>query len=190
MVAVARDDKIEVETMPRRGTSETLMPAVRRLVAGGMRLDGVGVVVGPGSFTGVRVGLSAAKGLCEALGVGMVAMSRLALVTAAGSRKETLAMLDAGRNEYYCGVYRETTRVAEVLLNVEDARSAMEGRETITCEARVAERVGARLVAEPGAASMLLLMKQRVTAGDWSDIESADANYLRRTDAELLRAVR
>lgn len=190
VVAIAGDGGFEVETMPGRGTSETLVPAVRRLLAGGVTLDAVGVVTGPGSFTGVRVGLSAAKGMCEALGVGMVAMSRLALVAAIGRGGETLALLDAGRGEYYCGVYQGTLRVSEALLGIEDARDLMDGRELLTCEARVATRLGVELVVEPGAEAMLKLVKQRVAAGEWSDIETTDANYLRQTDAELLRATR
>ncbi len=153
-------------------------------------MDGVGVVDGPGSFTGVRVGLGAAKGMCDALGVGMVAMSRLALVAADGRGEEVVALLDAGRGEYYCGVYRGRHRVSEALLGLQAVRELMDGREALTCEARVAERLEVRLVAEPGEWAMLKLMTERVAAGEWSDVETADANYLRRTDAELLKAAR
>ena len=67
-------------------------------------MKAIGVVVGPGSFTGVRVGLSAVKGLCDAGGVGMVAMSRLELVARAVPAVDGLiavALLDAGRGEFY-----------------------------------------------------------------------------------------
>lgn len=190
VVAIAGDAGMAVEMMPGRGTGETLVPAVRRLIARGVKLDGVGVVDGPGSFTGVRVGLGAAKGMCDALGVGMVAMSRLALVAADGRGEEVVALLDAGRGEYYCGVYRGRLRLSEALLGLQAVREQMDGREALTCEARVAERLGVKLVAEPGEWAMLKLMTERVAAGEWSDVETADANYLRRTDAELLKAAR
>src|SRR5580698_1317011 len=110
VVALAEDGAVvAAEVLPGRSSSEQLMPAVRRLMEARnwrvRELAAVAVVIGPGSFTGVRVGLSAAKGLCEAGGVGLVAMSRLALV--AGSEGEVVALLDAGRGDYYAGLYRD-----------------------------------------------------------------------------------
>src|SRR4051794_25168366 len=67
--------------LPGRSASERLIAAVRDLVssAGASlgNLGAVAVVNGPGSFTGVRVGVSAAKGLCQALEIPVVAISRL-----------------------------------------------------------------------------------------------------------------
>src|ERR1700710_519296 len=78
---------VESGGLPGRSSSERLVPAVRRLMEGsGFRLQELAAVVvvhGPGSFTGVRVGLSAAKGLSEAGGVPLIAVSRLALLAAA-----------------------------------------------------------------------------------------------------------
>jgi tRNA threonylcarbamoyladenosine biosynthesis protein TsaB len=195
VVALAEDAVVvAVETLPGRGSSEHLLPAIRRLMDGqGWRvrdLKAIGVVDGPGSFTGVRVGLSAAKGLCEAGEVGLIAMSRLALV--AGDGAEVVALLDAGRGEYFCGVYRNGRRVSEEMLTADAARALMAGlaagRPAVTAEARVAEGPlsGVDLVPEPGPEQMLAMTTQRIDAGEWSDVASADANYLRRTDAELL----
>jgi tRNA threonylcarbamoyladenosine biosynthesis protein TsaB len=112
VLALAEDASVvAVEKLPGRGASEAFLPGLRRLMDGkGWTVGGLAAVVvvnGPGSFTGVRVGLSAAKGLCEAGGVRMVALSRLALVAAEvqGADGEVVALLDAGRGELYCGVY-------------------------------------------------------------------------------------
>ena len=95
--------------LPGRGASERLIATVRDLAAQvGAELhvlNAIAVVNGPGSFTGVRVGVSAAKGLCEALGIPVVAISRLAvLAESAGMGDRVIAALDAGRAEFYCGV--------------------------------------------------------------------------------------
>ena len=89
-----------------RRASEELLPAVGRALArAGLRLadlDRVAVCSGPGSFTGIRVGLATAWGIGRALGVGVEAVSTLEAM-AEGARslgaKRVLAVLDAGRGE-------------------------------------------------------------------------------------------
>jgi len=195
MVALADESRVVgQERLPGRGSSEALMPAVRRLFAEAgwtvAELDAVAVVDGPGSFTGVRVGLSAAKGLCEAAGVGLVAVSRLALVAGA----DGIAVLDGGRGEFYCGLYRAGECLAESLIGRERVEELAVGSpRLVTCEARVAEALeglGVRLpvlvIDEPGAEAVLAMALARIAAAKWSDVAAVDANYLRRTDAELV----
>jgi len=182
---------LAAESLPGRGTSEYLMPAIRTLLTSrGLtvgELAGVGIVIGPGSFTGVRVGLAAAKGLCDAVGLGMVGMSRLALVAAsAGLGGRIVAVLDGGRGEFYCGLYADGEMIGEELLKESATRHWMADAEAVTCEARVAESLGIRMVEEPGAEALRKMFLARVAAGSWSDVATMDANYLRRTDAELL----
>ncbi len=75
---------IATERLPGRTASERLVPVVGRLMEAHQwtlrGLDAIGVVHGPGSFTGVRVGVAAAKGWSEASGVPLIAVSRLALL--------------------------------------------------------------------------------------------------------------
>ena len=194
VVALAEDAAVvAVELLPGRSSSENLLPAVRRLMTSQdwriAELDAIAVVNGPGSFTGVRVGLSAAKGLCEAGAVGLLAMSRLALVAASiAADDEVLAVLDAGRGEYFCGVYAAGARMSEQLLRTEEVTALRPQRRVVTCEARVAESLGGGvdLVAEPGPERMLAMALTRIESGAWSDVATVDANYLRRTDAEIL----
>jgi tRNA threonylcarbamoyladenosine biosynthesis protein TsaB len=191
LVALAEDAQVvATESLPGRGASEHLVGAIRRLMdARGWRLQqlaAVAVTDGPGSFTGVRVGLSAAKGLCDAAGVGLIALSRLALL--AGEEGEIVALLDAGRGEFFCGIYRDGLRIGEELLTGDQVREVIHSRRSVTSEPRVAESLspGVHLVPEPGAAQILARSLQRIRANQWSDVAGADANYLRRTDAERL----
>ncbi len=67
-------------------------------------IDGFAVAAGPGSFTGLRVGLAAIKALAEILRKPIAAISLLeAVARSAGREGRLLAALDAGRGELYCG---------------------------------------------------------------------------------------
>ena len=70
-------------------------------------LVAVGVSKGPGSYTGLRIGVSAAKGLCFALQIPLISMDTLAVLALEYVRPETrtVAVLDARRDEVYLGVY-------------------------------------------------------------------------------------
>jgi tRNA threonylcarbamoyladenosine biosynthesis protein TsaB len=197
-VALADTDAAQAilatEILPGRSSSERLVPAVRRLMEDrGFQLDELAAVVvvhGPGSFTGVRVGVSAAKGLSEAGGVPLIAVSRLALL--AGSVEAgggpVHAVLDAGRGEFYYGEYVGRRCLREVLMHEEDVRAAARGGVVVVCEAKVAEALsglGPKIVAEPFAGDALPFALERIGAGNLDDAATLDANYLRRTDAEI-----
>jgi tRNA threonylcarbamoyladenosine biosynthesis protein TsaB len=200
LVAVSLDGAIRASTMlPARATTEQLIPAIAALLEGD-RPGAIAVVSGPGSFTGIRAGLSAAKGLCEAWNVPLLAISRLELLASAvESDAEVVALLDAGRGEYYCGVYTANTlggrtKLDEQLLRLDQIQPLLDSRLAVTSDPRVAETfAGAvqlgeamKLIDEPGAAAVLAIAHDRILHQQWSDVALTDANYLRRTDAELL----
>ena len=181
-----------------RSFSAQLVPAIASLLEQEeltpSDLAGVVVVAGPGSFTGVRVGLSAAKGLVEALERPLIVLSRLATLAAslggdAVKRDAVLAVLDAGRGEYFCGEYRGRHCAREWLgTEAEIATAAERGLAVVVCEALLAERPGsfrAIRVAPPSAEDAIRYALPRFRAADFDDPAIADANYLRRSDAEL-----
>jgi tRNA threonylcarbamoyladenosine biosynthesis protein TsaB len=187
-----------------RSFSARLIPAIADLLTDSSltlaHLAGVVVVVGPGSFTGIRVGLSAAKGLVEAVQVPvqvpLIAVSRLATLAAAAEdgaseKTDVLAVLDAGRGEYFCGEYRAGRRVREWLADDEDlARAAAAPLRIVVCEETLVERLqslGPRHVAPPTAEFAVRYALPRFFAGDFDDPATTDANYLRSSDAELFR---
>lgn len=91
--------------------SESLMPMVDRVLRESgchlTDLDGIAITIGPGSFTGLRIGLAAAKGLALAAGIPLVALSTLEVLAAnvIGSEALICPILDARRNEVYGGLY-------------------------------------------------------------------------------------
>ena len=200
--SIALADESEVvacASLPGRTASERLVPAIREIAQRSgislQSLSAVAVVHGPGSFTGVRVGLSAAKGLCEALNLPLVAISRLAVVAHLANPPDgtpILALLDAGRGEFYAGEYLEGGCVREVLLTRDEllaaAHSDDQPRQVVACEPAVAESVAElnpKLIAEPVAGDALPLALLRIHHLAFDDVATLDANYLRRTDAEI-----
>lgn len=180
-VALAEDGRlVGQETLPGRSASERLVTVVRELLEGvGWRLRelaALGVVHGPGSFTGVRVGVSAAKGMSEASGLPLVAVSRLeVLARAAGGAG---VALDAGRGEFY---------VREDGLESLRTRAEFTGIDVVVFEPKAAFE-GARLMAMPGAAEAAGIVAERVLAGLFDDAATLDANYVRRSEGLYGRA--
>jgi len=113
-VAVLNDDVVLYETIStvRKHHGEGLMPMIDHVVAAaGIRFPDVGlfaVTVGPGSFTGLRVGVSTVKGLALMNNTPVAAVSTLdALAAGVMPHSGTMcALLDAGRGDVYAALYK------------------------------------------------------------------------------------
>lgn len=162
--------------------SAQLVPRIQELLqgqrCGPQDLEAIVVVQGPGSFTGVRVGLSAAKGLAEALNIPLLAVSRLAVLGARAGTQS--AALDAGRGEFYLRAHG-----GEALLTPDEIRAGTPGILAICEESASRAFPDAILVQPPTAADALRYAVPRLTARDFDDIATVDGNYVRRSDAEL-----
>ena len=112
-VRTAAGVQAELTLTGRRRHVETLTPALEHLLAQvelvPTELGVVAVDVGPGLFTGLRVGVAAAKGLAQSLGIGIVPATSLDILTAgaaaAGLRGLVLACVDARRGEVFATVH-------------------------------------------------------------------------------------
>jgi tRNA threonylcarbamoyladenosine biosynthesis protein TsaB len=106
-------DVLEELADTERRHTEALAPACARLLAARgvapAQLDAVVVDVGPGLFTGLRVGIAFAKGLCVATGCGLYAVSSTETLACAafeaGITGVVLAVVDARRGEVFAGCY-------------------------------------------------------------------------------------
>jgi tRNA threonylcarbamoyladenosine biosynthesis protein TsaB len=162
--------------------SAQLIPRIQELLdaqqCGPQDLEAIVVVHGPGSFTGIRVGLSAAKGLAEALSIPLLAVSRLAVLAAKAGTNS--AALDAGRGEFYFRLEAE-----EALLTPEEIRARISVTLAVCEENASPAFPNAVLVQPPTAADALRYACPRLAAKDFDDVATVDGNYVRRSDAEL-----
>ncbi len=185
-------------TLPGRETQERLMGALAGVLTDAAltpaHLDVLAVVTGPGSFTGVRIGLATVKGLAEALGKPVVAVSRLAVLAAQAPQHGTVqAWIDAGRGDVFVGSYLDRACIGERMMHGVDAvtAAAAAGDPVIIMEERLASLYpAAHLVRAVGVREALPLACAKAAVADFADPALLDANYLRVPDAELARLSR
>ena len=133
---------------------------------------------GPGSFTGVRVGLSCIKGLAEAAGKPAVGVSNLRALAALGSAPLRAPVIDARRGEIYGAVYD----AGGALVMPEVVTKLDAWRATLPQGAEIVELTAGK----PLAAAIARIALAQFLRGEAADPAALDANYVRRPDAELL----
>jgi tRNA threonylcarbamoyladenosine biosynthesis protein TsaB len=202
-----------IEVVPLAGGvfSAQLVPQIASLLEkyGRTRNDlhAFAVATGPGSFTGLRVGLAAVKALAEALQKPIVPISLLEAIAFSGSaRGRVLALLEAGRGDVYVGDYEfdsasaTTPRMnSEKLLSREELLTELSREQptrtsVVTPEAELAEAVRAAVIASaipvefiphPDSAVIARLGWNHLRRGITVRPEALDANYIRHSGAEI-----
>ena len=189
-----------LEVIPLAGGtfSAQLIPQISALLAKHgftkHEIGGFAVASGPGSFTGLRVGLAAIKALAEILHKPIAAVSLLeALARNAKSAGRVLAALDAGRGEVYVGDYElaGTARMhSERLMTAEELLAEARQIPIVTPDRKLAEaarQAGFEVEEVPAPASDAIarLGWEKIQAGATIAPEDLDANYIRRSDAEI-----
>ena len=182
------------KTLEGRTYSATLVSAIEELLS--TRRIPLGdlaclvVVSGPGSFTGVRVGLSAAKGLAEGAGFPVVAVSRLAVL--AQKAGVPSAALDAHRHEVFLRLGGCSEQARELLAGVADLGKVPPGLPIAVCDEPAANLlqgvwtdVQLVQVSAPTAADALALAIPDIQGRNFADVAILDGHYLRRSDAEI-----
>jgi tRNA threonylcarbamoyladenosine biosynthesis protein TsaB len=131
--------------------SERLLPLIEQLLDScALRppdLDLIGVARGPGSFTGIRIGIATAQGIAQVLGIPVLGLCSLDIISWAGwARSEDIVvLLGARKNEWYMARYRWRKDTAQT-------DGALWRREVVEAPQALAEReLPARLAARPSA---------------------------------------
>jgi tRNA threonylcarbamoyladenosine biosynthesis protein TsaB len=152
-------------------------------------IDAFASASGPGSFTGVRVGLTAAKGLAEATDRKVIAVSNLQALASFGTRVLRATVIDARRGEIYGAVYDAELNLVrdEVVIKYADWLATLPAGdiEFITSGFPIA---AGHVIEAPRAMAGAIgrIAAGRFAAGLAQDPAAVDANYVRRSDAELL----
>jgi len=199
-IALAEDDRT-VEEIPLHspdGFGHILFQRIEWLLARHQvnvsQMDCFAAASGPGSFTGVRVGLTAVKGLAEATGKRVVAVSNLRALAFFGTRPLRATVLDARRGEVYGAVYNDRLELAapEVVMNFPTWAATLpsNGYEFIATDfspflASVDPTIPVITAPRALAAAIGRIASVEYRNGRAADPASIDANYVRRSDAEL-----
>lgn len=202
-IALVEGDRVleEVALDSPEGFAHLVFPAIAALLARhGLelaQLDAFAGAAGPGSFTGVRVGLTAVKGLAEGVGRPAVGVSNLRALAGFGSRALRAPVVDARRGAVYGAVYDAALRRVreESVAPFREWMAALPDgaielitngcsldEHAVTIPVVRAPRYLAGAVGRIAAAQLAGGPAAGSSAGDPGEL---DANYVRRADAEL-----
>lgn len=151
-------------------------------------VEAFAAAAGPGSFTGVRIGLACVKGLAEMTGRKAFAISNLAALARFGSSDVRIPVIDARRGEVYAAAYDKSG--AFLMPEVVCPFAALPERLPQGPLEFIAQNFAPfdpTTQAPQAIAAMIARMaEERLATGEGGDPAGLDANYVRRSDAELL----
>lgn len=193
--------------------SSWLLPNARQLVEQhSLKLKDVdvfGVATGPGSFTGVRIGLTTVKAWAEVYGKPVVGVSRLEALArrSKGGCEFTAVFCDAQRGQVFAALYRKgagAQRLVEsemvigpeeflafVRANIGESRvewlstDSEKIQDTVTWRIWFGETAKIQAVDPFAMEDVGLLAYERASRSEFNDALTLDANYVRRSDAEM-----
>jgi len=155
-------------------------------------LDAIAVSQGPGSYTGLRIGVSAAKGLCFALNIPLIAVDTLAVLAAQATISDGIIvpMIDARRMEVYSAVFNpKHEKLREVQAEIITEDSFSEFSETVYFVGDCAQKCQAVLtmpnfvfldeIVYPSAREMAALSDARYKKNDTVDVAYFEPYYLK-----------
>lgn len=203
-VAVSRDGAVLYARTDREGPAHATLigpyldAALSVVEQQGVPLDAVAVSAGPGSYTGLRIGVSAAKGVCYGRQCPLIAVSTLALLAdtyrrSPGCLPDALVrpVLDARRMEVYTALFeadgRELEPMGACVVAPDTFREELDARRVVFVGNGAAKlkalELGAHAVFEPDveplAEQMVSLAEQAFVTGDFVDVAYFDPYYIK-----------
>jgi tRNA threonylcarbamoyladenosine biosynthesis protein TsaB len=208
-IALTDGEKIRDEISLHLGLShsEKLIPLIDEILKRNGKaiedIDGIAVSIGPGSFTGIRVGVSTARGLAQSLNIPLVGIPSLdALAFGVGTSGEVVCpMIDALRREIYSALYEGRKRLTRhQLIGIENWLERLkEKRETILFLGEAVDiyenlikdflKKKARIVKKEkryaSAAKVAELGREKLGSGEGKKYDEVFPLYIRRPEAEV-----
>lgn len=202
-VAVIFDGKILAETLREspQSFSETLMPQVEDIikVSGAYKkIEAVAISIGPGSFTGLRIGLATAKALAYAWQIKIIGVPTLLAMSYNFPNAKVLPLIDAQKNRAYCQLFENSIALADAEVKPIDEAIAEVGRldgEIFLC-GDVLHKIKIPLppnvkiappnLKMPRASSVALCGADLLAAGKIDNVMNLEPLYIRRAEAEEL----
>jgi tRNA threonylcarbamoyladenosine biosynthesis protein TsaB len=190
---------IEVAALTGGTFSAELVPQIAALLEkhnfSKMDIGGFAAVSGPGSFTGLRIGLAVVKALADVLAKPIAEVSMLeAVASAADSNGKVMAALDGGRNEVFVGEYEVSSSRVQLIRERMLTRAEWLGSvgeaiivtpDLALAEAAEAKGLPVRKLDRPRSDVIARLGWKKIAAGEIVSAEALEANYIGRSEAEL-----
>ena len=200
-VAVCSEDKFTETTQDSKLThSETLLPQFKEVLSMANvtreMIDAVAVSIGPGSFTGLRIGLAAAKALAYAWNIKIIGVPTLHALAYHFPYSTVMPMIDAQKNRAYIQIYRNLQPVTDIeILSIDDAIVKAESfGDVIICgdvchkikslpeDVKIAP-INMRM---PRAVNVALCGRDLLASGKIDNVMNIEPMYIRRSEAEVL----
>ena len=206
-VALGKDGKLIAHKELNEGYTHAenitvfIQDVITQAKTGISQLDAVAVSKGPGSYTGLRIGVSSAKGLCYALDKPLIAVETLEHFSLSQSRLRTpdlnhpalfCPMLDARRMEVYCAVYdKEGNEVLPVSAKIIDENSFSDllnenkiiffGDGASKCKEALSHHDNAHFIdgVYPSAIAMISIAEEKFTKNEFADPAYFEPFYLK-----------
>ena len=197
-VAIHKEGKLISSLMKKEGRSsaEMLTMLIEEVMSKAQltysELSAVAISKGPGSYTGLRIGVSTAKGICYAAGLPLLSVNTLALMAEMLDTKSLLCpMIDARRMEVYCAVFdaykKEVQPTAAIIIEEQSFSDLLEDHQ-ITFYGSGAAKTQALLKSEnaifemdiyPDAQYMGSIAFEKYKEGDFEDLILFEPYYLK-----------